>query len=154
MAATEFSGAKNRTILVNAAEVRVGFRRHLRPAGGAPARWDSSPMKTRLVRRSAWLVIAALFAAPAVAWSQVPLQPKRVMLATEPSEAQSVRHVLLLQSFDRDNMPDDYLTANFRIDVGRRTGQAVNVVQIAVGSTAFVGAPTFDKISRAPAAYR
>jgi len=56
--------------------------------------------------------------------------------------------VLLLQSFDRGNMPDDYLTANFRVDVGRRTGRAVNVVQIAVGSTALVGAPTFGKISR------
>ena len=105
-------------------------------------------MKARLVRYSRWLVAAAMFAAPAVAWSQAPPQPKGVMLAAESSEAQSVRHVLLLQSFDRGNMPDDYLTANFRVDLGRRTGQAVNVVQIAVGSTALVGAPTFGKISR------
>ena len=107
-------------------------------------------MNARLVRRSTWLVAAALFAAPAVAWSQAPLQPKRVMLAAESSEAQSVRHVLLLQSFDRGNMPDEYLTANFRVDVGPRNGQAVNVVPVAVGSTAFVGAPTFGKISRTP----
>jgi hypothetical protein len=45
-------------------------------------------------------------------------------------------------------MTDDYTTANFLVDVDRRAGQAVNVVQIAVGSTAFVGAPTFGKISR------
>ena len=74
-----------------------------------------------------------------------------LVLAAESSEAQpAVRHVLLLQSFDRGNMPDDHLTGNFRVDLGQRTGQAVNVVQIVVGSTAFVGAPTFGKISRTP----
>ena len=36
-------------------------------------------MKGRLVRCSAWLV-AALFAAPAVAWSQDSLPPKRVLM--------------------------------------------------------------------------
>ncbi len=98
-------------------------------------------MNAPLIRRSTWLVAAALFAAPAVAWSQAPPQPKRVMLTAESSEAQSVRHVLLLQSFDRGNMTDDYTTANFRVDLGRRTGQAVNVVEIVVGPTGFVGAP-------------
>ena len=63
------------------------------------------------------------------------------MLAAESSEAQSVRHVLLLQSFDRGNMTDDYTTANLRVDLGQRTGQAVNVVEIVVGPTGFVGAP-------------
>jgi hypothetical protein len=57
------------------------------------------------------------------------------------SEAHSVRHVLLLQSFDRGNMTDDYTTANFRGDLGQRTGQAVNVIEIVVGPTGFVGAP-------------
>ena len=32
-------------------------------------------------------------------------------------------------------------TANFRVDLGQRTGQAVNVVEIVVGPTGFVGAP-------------
>ena len=36
-------------------------------------------MKARLVRCSTWLV-AALFAAPAVAWSQDPPPPKRVLM--------------------------------------------------------------------------
>ena len=49
--------------------------------------------------------------------------------------------MLLLQSFDRGNMTDDYTTANFRVDLGQRTGQAVNVVEIVVGPTGFVGAP-------------
>ena len=61
------------------------------------------------------------------------------------SEAQpAVRHVLLLQSFDRGNMTDDYTTANFRVDLGQRIGQAVNVVEIVVGPTGFVGAPERD----------
>ena len=65
-----------------------------------------------------------------------------LVLAAASSEAQpAVRQVLLLQSFDRGNMTDDYTTANFRVDVGRRTGQAVNVVEIVVGPTGFVGAP-------------
>src|SRR6188768_780728 len=65
-----------------------------------------------------------------------------LLLAAAPGDAQpAVRHVLLLQSFDRGNMPDDYLTANFRVDLSRRAGQAVNVVEIVVGPTGFVGAP-------------
>ena len=65
-----------------------------------------------------------------------------LVLAAASSEAQpAVRHVLLLQSFDRGNMTDDYTTANFRVDLGQRTGQAVNVVEIVVGPTGFVGAP-------------
>ena len=38
-------------------------------------------------------------------------------------------------------MTDDYITANFRVDLGQRIGQAVNVVEIVVGPTGFVGAP-------------
>ena len=98
-------------------------------------------MNVRLVRRSTWLTAAVLLAAAADVWSQATPQAKRVILAAESSEAQSVRHVLLLQSFDRGNMTDDYATANFRVDLGQRTGQAVNVVEIVVGPTGFVGAP-------------
>ena len=65
-----------------------------------------------------------------------------LVLAAASSEAQpAVRHVLLLQSFDRGNMTDDYTTANLRVDLGQRIGQAVNVVEIVVGPTGFVGAP-------------
>jgi hypothetical protein len=65
-----------------------------------------------------------------------------LVLAAEWSEAQpAARHVLLLQSFDRGNMTDDYTTANLRVDLGQRIGQAVNVVEIVVGPTGFVGAP-------------
>ena len=65
-----------------------------------------------------------------------------LVLAAASSEAQpAVQHVLLLQSFDRGNMTDDYLTGNFRVDLGRRIGHPVNVVQIVVGPTGFVGAP-------------
>ena len=89
MAATEFSGAKSHD-----------RRKRRRGARGIPEAPPASrrcpceigtpaPMKARLVRRSTWLVAAALFAAPAVAWSQAPPQPKRVMLAAESSEAQS-----------------------------------------------------------------
>ena len=99
-------------------------------------------MKARLVRRSIWLVTTALFAAPAVAWSQAPPAAGPRTIAAASSEAQStVKHVLLLQSFDRGNMTDDYTTANLRVDLGQRIGQAVNVVEV-------VGSPTFGKISR------
>jgi PAS domain S-box-containing protein len=99
-------------------------------------------MNVRLVRRSAWLATTALLAAAAVAWSQAPPPPERVMLAAVSNAAQPVvRQVLLLQSFPRGNMPDDHLTGNFHVDVDRMAGQAVNVVQIVVGATGFVGAP-------------
>ena len=42
---------------------------------GTPA-----PMRAGLVRRSTWLVAAALFAAPAVTWSQDQPPPKRVLM--------------------------------------------------------------------------
>ena len=65
-----------------------------------------------------------------------------LVLAASSSEAQpAVQHVLLLQSFDRGNMADDYLTGNFRVELGQRIGHPVNVVQIVVGPTGFVGAP-------------
>ena len=65
-----------------------------------------------------------------------------LVLAAASSEAQpAVRQVLLLQSFPRGNMPDDHLTGNFRVDLDQRAGQAVNIVQIVVGPTGFVGAP-------------
>jgi signal transduction histidine kinase len=55
--------------------------------------------------------------------------------------APAVRQVLLLQSFDRGNLVTDSFTANFRVDLDRLAGSPVNVVEIVVGPTGFVGAP-------------
>ena len=64
-----------------------------------------------------------------------------LLLAAAPSEAQPVpRQVLLLQSIDRGNLPVDHFTGNFRVELDKRAGQPVNVVQVVVGPTGFVGA--------------
>ncbi|HEY5807069.1 MAG TPA: ATP-binding protein [Povalibacter sp.] len=55
---------------------------------------------------------------------------------------QPVRQVLLLQSVDRGNMVIDGFTGNFRVDLDQRSGKPVNVVQVVVGPTGFVGAPS------------
>ena len=52
-----------------------------------------------------------------------------------------VRQVLVLQSFDRGNLVVDHFTGNFRVELDQRAGQPVNVVQVVVGPTGFVGAP-------------
>ena len=65
-----------------------------------------------------------------------------LVLGAASSEAQPpVRQVLLLQSFDRGNLVADYFTSNFRVDLDHRAGTPVNVVQVVVGPTGFVGAP-------------
>ena len=65
-----------------------------------------------------------------------------LLLAAPSSEAQSpVRQVLMLQSVDRGNLTLDYFTANFHVDLDQRAGRPVNVVQVVVGPTGFVGAP-------------
>jgi signal transduction histidine kinase len=64
-----------------------------------------------------------------------------LMLAPASGEAQPlVRQVLLLQSFDRGNMILDHFTGNLRVDLDRSAGSPVNVVQVVVGPTGFVGA--------------
>ncbi len=64
------------------------------------------------------------------------------LLSGAPSDAQpAVRQVLMLQSFDRGTFPVDQFTNNFRIELVRRAPEPVNVVQIVVGPTGFVGAP-------------
>ena len=55
--------------------------------------------------------------------------------------APAVRQVLVLESFDRGNMTLDRLTGNFRVDLDQRAGRPVNVVEVVVGPTGFVGAP-------------
>jgi signal transduction histidine kinase len=64
-----------------------------------------------------------------------------LVLGAVSSEAQPVRQVLVLQSFDRGNLTLDHFTANFRVDLDQRSGSPVNVVQVVVGPTGFVGAP-------------
>jgi signal transduction histidine kinase len=65
-----------------------------------------------------------------------------LVLGAASSEAQPpVRQILVLQSFDRGNLVADYFTGNFRVDLDHRAGTPVNVVQVVVGPTGFVGAP-------------
>jgi signal transduction histidine kinase len=65
-----------------------------------------------------------------------------LLLAAAPAEAQSpVRHVLVLQSFNRGNMILDRFTGNLRVELDQRAEGPVNVVQVVVGPTGSVGAP-------------
>ena len=65
-----------------------------------------------------------------------------LLLAAAPSDAQpAVRQVLVLQSFDRGNVAVDQFTSNFRVELDQRAEGPVNVVQVVVGPTGFVGAP-------------
>ncbi len=64
-----------------------------------------------------------------------------LLLAATSSEAQQVaRQVLLLQSVDRGNLAIDQFTGNFRVELDKRAEEPVNVVQVVVGPTGFVGA--------------
>ena len=64
------------------------------------------------------------------------------LFGAAPSDAQpAVRQVLMLQSFDRGTFSVDHFTNNFRIELVRRATEPVNVVEIVVGPTGFVGAP-------------
>ncbi len=54
--------------------------------------------------------------------------------------AQTVRQVLVLQSSDRGNLTLDQFTGNFRVDLDRLAGTPVNVTQVVVGPTGFIGA--------------
>lgn len=63
------------------------------------------------------------------------------ILAVGSSDAQSpVKQVLVLQSLDRGNIPLDYFTGEFRVRLDQRFGRPVNVVEVVVGPTRFVGA--------------
>ena len=52
-----------------------------------------------------------------------------------------VQQILLLQGIDRGSVTVDSFTANFRVDLDERVGRPVNVVQVVVTPTGFVGAP-------------
>jgi hypothetical protein len=65
-----------------------------------------------------------------------------LVLGASSSDAQTpVRQLLLLQSLERGNLVLDQFTGNFRVDLDQRAGSPVNVVQVVVGPTGFVGAP-------------
>jgi signal transduction histidine kinase len=65
-----------------------------------------------------------------------------LMLGAASAAAQApVRQVLVLQSFDRGNLVLDHFAGNFRVDLVEGIGTPVNIVQITVGPTGFVGAP-------------
>jgi signal transduction histidine kinase len=53
----------------------------------------------------------------------------------------AVKQVLLLQSLNRGNLVLDEFTGDFRVRLDERVGKPVNVVQVVVGPTGFVGAP-------------
>ncbi len=65
-----------------------------------------------------------------------------LMIVAASSEAQpAVKQVLMLQSLNRGNLALDHFTGNFRVSLDQRAGKPVNVVQVVVGPTGFVGAP-------------
>jgi signal transduction histidine kinase len=64
-----------------------------------------------------------------------------LLFAAAASQAQpAVKQVLVLQSLDRGNLTLDAFTGNFRVRLDQRAGKPVNVVQVVVGQTGFVGA--------------
>ncbi len=63
-----------------------------------------------------------------------------VLGATANATAQPVRQVLLLQSVDRGNQVIDEFTGGFRVELDQRAEKPVNVIQVVVGPTGFVGA--------------
>jgi signal transduction histidine kinase len=65
-----------------------------------------------------------------------------LLLGAVSSEAQvPVKQVLVLQSFARGNVVLDSFTGHFRVELDKRAGAPVNVVEVVVGPTGFVGAP-------------
>jgi len=65
-----------------------------------------------------------------------------LMIGAASSEAEPVlKQVLMLQSFDRGILVVDQFTGEFRVGLDQHAGSAVNVVQVVVGPTGFVGAP-------------
>ena len=64
-----------------------------------------------------------------------------LVLRASSAGAQPVQQVLMLHGSNRGSLVLDSFTGNFRTDLNERTGRPVNVVQIVVGPTGFVGAP-------------
>lgn len=76
--------------------------------------------------------IASWFAVTAAFWLALGFSPV--------AQEDVVRHVLLLQSFNRGSLALDHFTSNFRVDLDERVGRRVNVIEVVVGPTGFVGA--------------
>src|SRR5205085_8903005 len=65
-----------------------------------------------------------------------------LLIAVTPNPAQAApKQVLVLQSLDRGNLVLDQFIGDFRVQLDKQAGEPVNVVQIVVGPTGFVGAP-------------
>jgi signal transduction histidine kinase len=73
-------------------------------------------------------------------WRWAALTGLLVLAAGSSAAAQTVPQILLLQSFNRGNLTLDSFTANFRLELDRLAGSPVNVVEVVVGPTGFVGA--------------
>jgi len=63
-----------------------------------------------------------------------------LMLALAADAVEPARQVLVLQSFNRGILVVDHFTGDFRVELDQRAGKPVNVVQVVVGPTGFVGA--------------
>ncbi|HEX6066897.1 MAG TPA: hypothetical protein VFZ04_21825, partial [Longimicrobiales bacterium] len=64
-----------------------------------------------------------------------------LLIDVSSSQAQSeTKQVLLLQSVSRGNLTLDRFTGTFRVSLDQQAGKPINVVQIVVGPTGFVGA--------------
>ena len=73
-------------------------------------------------------------------WRCAALAGLLVLGAASSAAAQRVPQILLLQSFHRGNLTLDAFTANFRLELDRLAGSPMNVVEVVVGPTGFVGA--------------
>ena len=73
-------------------------------------------------------------------WRGAALAGVLVLATASSAAAQTVQQILLLQSFSRGNLTLDSFTANFRVELDRLAGSPMNVVQVVVGPTGFVGA--------------
>ena len=73
-------------------------------------------------------------------WRSAALAAVLFLGAASSAAAQTVPQILLLQSFNRGNLTLDSFTAEFRVELDRLAGSPINVVQVVVGPTGFVGA--------------
>ena len=73
-------------------------------------------------------------------WRCAALTGVLVLGAASSAAAQTVPQILLLQSFNRGNLTLDSFTASFRLELDRLAGSPMNVVEVVVGPTGFVGA--------------
>src|SRR6187431_1069359 len=64
-----------------------------------------------------------------------------LVIAAASSEAQPApKQVLMLHSLNRGNLVLDQFTGDFHVRLDQQAGKSVNVVQVVIGPTGFVGA--------------